>query len=38
MRSKLDELGIGWAPLRYHKTPSAPATAHDIAIGMLVGS
>jgi glycosyltransferase involved in cell wall biosynthesis len=25
--------GILWHPLRYHKSPSAPATAYDIAIG-----
>ncbi|HEX7887937.1 MAG TPA: glycosyltransferase [Ramlibacter sp.] len=38
LRGRLHELGIGWTPLRYHKTPSAPATAFDIAVGMLVGS
>lgn len=25
--------GIRWTPLRYHRTPSAPATAYDIAAG-----
>ena len=25
--------GIGWHPLRYHKSPTAPATAYDVAIG-----
>jgi len=25
--------GIHWHPLRYHKSPSAPATAYDIAVG-----
>jgi glycosyltransferase involved in cell wall biosynthesis len=25
--------GIKWHPLRYHKRPTAPATAHDVAVG-----
>jgi len=25
--------GISWHPMRYHKSPSAPATAYDIAAG-----
>lgn len=25
--------GIAWHPLRYHKSPSAPATAYDLAVG-----
>jgi len=25
--------GIRWHPLRYHKTPTAPATAYDVAAG-----
>jgi glycosyltransferase involved in cell wall biosynthesis len=29
--------GIVWHPLRYHKRPSALATAWDIAIGIVVG-
>lgn len=38
MRATLKELGIGWTPLRYHKTPTAPATAYDIAAGMVAGT
>ena len=30
---RLEEAGIVWHPLRYHKSPSAPATAYDIAAG-----
>ena len=33
MRERLGQAGIGWYPLRYHKRPSAPATAYDIAAG-----
>ena len=33
MRERLRQAGIAWHPLRYHKTPSAPATAFDIAAG-----
>ena len=29
--------GITWIPLRYHKRPSALATAYDIAQGLIVG-
>lgn len=28
--------GIRWIPLRYHKRPTAPATAWDLAVGFLV--
>lgn len=31
------DAGIAWYPLRYHKTPSALATAWDIFCGILVG-
>jgi glycosyltransferase involved in cell wall biosynthesis len=31
--ARLAQAGIGWHPLRYHKRPSAPATAYDIAVG-----
>jgi glycosyltransferase involved in cell wall biosynthesis len=27
---------IGWTPLRYHKAPTAPATAWDVAVGTAV--
>lgn len=37
IRARLQALGIGWTPLAYHKTPSAPATAFDIAVGTVVG-
>jgi len=36
MRERLRAAGIGWTPLAYHKSPSAPATAYDIAVGTLV--
>src|SRR6266480_5056188 len=36
MREHLSALGIVWLPLAYHKTPSAPATAYDIAVGTAV--
>ena len=28
--------GIGWVALRYHKTPTVPATAFDILQGVVV--
>ncbi|HEX5412409.1 MAG TPA: glycosyltransferase [Terriglobia bacterium] len=34
---QLDRNGIGWIPLRYHKRPSVPATAFDVAHGILRG-
>jgi glycosyltransferase involved in cell wall biosynthesis len=33
IRHRLDRAGITWHPKRYHKSPSAPATAYDIAVG-----
>jgi glycosyltransferase involved in cell wall biosynthesis len=36
MRARLNASGIAWTPLAYHKTPSAPATAYDIAHGTCV--
>jgi glycosyltransferase involved in cell wall biosynthesis len=33
LRERLNAAGIRWHPLRYHKSPSAPATAYDIAAG-----
>jgi glycosyltransferase involved in cell wall biosynthesis len=32
-RQRIAAAGIAWHPLRYHKRPSAAATAYDIAIG-----
>ena len=29
--------GIDWHPLRYHKSPTAPATAYDVAVGTATG-
>lgn len=34
MRSRLEAAGIEWTHRRYHKAPSAPATAFDIAAGL----
>ncbi len=36
MRARLVAAGIGWTPLAYHKSPSVPATAFDIAVGAVV--
>ena len=33
----ISDMGIVWHPLRYHKRPSALATAWDIACGIVVG-
>jgi glycosyltransferase involved in cell wall biosynthesis len=30
--------GIRWTPLRYHKTPTIPATLYDIAVGVVWGT
>ena len=35
VQEQLDKAGIEWIPLRYHKRPSAPATAFDIAHGVI---
>src|SRR3954454_4294416 len=32
-RGRIVEAGIHWHALRYHKSPTAPATAFDIAAG-----
>lgn len=37
MQRRLAAAGIEWHPLRYHKNPSAPATAYDIAAGAALG-
>jgi len=36
MRARLDAAGIAWHPLTYHKDPSVPATAYDIAVGTIL--
>ncbi len=33
LRRQLESEGIAWVALRYHKSPSAPATAFDVAQG-----
>jgi glycosyltransferase involved in cell wall biosynthesis len=33
VRRRIENADIRWHPLRYHKAPSAPATAYDIAVG-----
>lgn len=38
LRQQIDEAGITWVPLRYHKRPTALATAYDIAQGVAVGA
>lgn len=38
LRSQIRATGITWIPLRYHKRPSALATAFDIAQGVVVGA
>jgi glycosyltransferase involved in cell wall biosynthesis len=35
LRTELDGDGIVWLALRYHKTPTVPATAFDVAQGVL---
>ena len=37
VREQLDQAGIEWKPLRYHKRPSVPATAFDIVHGVIRG-
>lgn len=34
---RLDSAGIQWHRLRYHKSPSAVATAYDILVGTILG-
>ena len=36
LRNRMAAANIHWIPLRYHKAPSAPATAFDIMMGSLV--
>ncbi len=35
MRRRVAKANIGWTPLRYHKSPTVPATAFDVAQGMV---
>jgi glycosyltransferase involved in cell wall biosynthesis len=37
VRLQLDSAGLEWIPLRYHKRPSVPATAFDVAHGVMRG-
>lgn len=37
-RRRMREAGIGWTPLRYHKSPTIPATAWDTLVGIVVAS
>ena len=37
IRRELGSCGVSWIPLRYHKSPAAPATAWDILRGSAVG-
>lgn len=36
VRERIAASGIKWIPLTYHKSPSAPATAYDVAVGVAV--
>jgi glycosyltransferase involved in cell wall biosynthesis len=38
LRERLAAAGIGWTPLTYHKRPSAPATAFDVAAGTVAAT
>ena len=38
VQKQSSEAGIKWVPLTYHKSPSAPATAYDIAVGTAVAT
>src|SRR5947208_16967756 len=31
--ARIADAGIRWHPLRYHKSPTAPATAFDVGVG-----
>lgn len=37
LRRGLEAEGIGWTALRYHRSPTVPATAYDLLRGVLVG-
>ncbi len=34
MRTRLSRAAVDWIPLRYHRSPSLPATAYDVAGGV----
>jgi glycosyltransferase involved in cell wall biosynthesis len=36
VRARIEAAGMKWIPLRYHKAPSAPATAFDMGVGTIV--
>ena len=38
VRGRIESAGVHWHPLRYHKRPTAVATAWDILRGTLVGA
>ena len=38
MRESVKDAGITWYPLRYHKHPTAPATAYDILKGIFLSA
>ena len=38
VEARMRAAGISWHPLRYHKAPSALATAYDIAQGIRIGA
>lgn len=38
LKKAVSSKGVIWVPLRYHKKPSAIATAFDVFLGILVGS
>ena len=38
LRESVKKAGIAWYPLRYHKYPSAPATAYDILQGIFLAA
>ena len=38
LQRSVKKAGIAWYPLRYHKFPSAPATAYDVFQGILFAS
>ena len=38
LKESVKKAGVAWYPLRYHKHPSAPATAYDICQGIFLGA
>lgn len=36
LQENLRKLGVDWTPLRYHKSPTIPATAFDVAFGAFI--